>query len=221
MTVMEKGIQSQADLVKHVELSRWDAVIVKYLECHGSDEHYRHFVDTVDAEVIWCPWSVDQRRFQPEHKSIDVASLCTTSDAHPMRSAIQERFNEVTRNLSIIYTKDMTYYSGPHYMKMLARTRAAVFGTTKQRYITRRYFEAASSGCVIISDTPAQARTLGFVDGWSMVEVNEHNWDKKLLSHLDNPKILARIARNAREVIMDKHTHTHRALELYQSLRKL
>lgn len=204
----------------------YDSVFMRYLLLYGT--HYRPEVvyDHLKGKACWVPWSVDENLFKPAEESrYDVSFLGSTFDCYPMRRRVWDDLYYVARGFSVMRKAAPTggtyertceslrdrFIVGEDYARVLGETRILIFDCSIYRYPVLKFFEGAASGCLLMSNPPGMGSHLGFVDGETMVEVNEGNWEEVLRLHLEHPELGEEIALNALDLVRTRHTHGIRA----------
>jgi len=229
------------DPERHVEFINqmgYDVAILKYEEIHSFGLSPRIFVDNLKPKILFLPWSVNAEEFNPRRiKRWEVAFIGSIRGrVYPFRVILQhdlprfcrERnlrflFSKRARNLTSFTNQQLydhpDYYFGPRYADALSKIRFFIFGCSIFRYPLVKYFEAMSSGCVVVADEPSSAEKLGFIDGETYVSVTRENWEDKLDYYLGHPEEADNIAVNARNLVLEKHTHEIRAKHFVKYLK--
>jgi len=217
----------------------YDIAFLKYEEIHFYDVDPRLFMTELEPQTVFLPWSVSVEEFKPKKtKAWDVAFIGTgRARVYPLRGILdrelrgycEERglrllFSKRTRG-TVTFTNQQLYehpgfYFGPRYADALSKTRFFIFGCSIYRYPLVKYFEAAAAGCVVVANEPSSAEKLGFIDGETYVCVTNENWKDRLDYYLENPEEADRIAVNARNLILERHTHKIRAEQFVRCLRE-
>jgi len=216
----------------------YDAAFLKYEEIHGYNVNPLIFLNELKPRTFFLPWSMDEDEFKPaQPKKWDVAFIGTARRrVYPLRAILERDLPSFCekRNLRLLFskrTRDQTsftgqqlynhpsYYFGPRYSEALSKTRFFIFGCSIFRYPLAKFFEAIASGCVTVVNEPSMAERLGFIDGETYVSITEENWKDRLDYYLRHPEEEKRIATNARNLFLRRHTHKVRAKQFIKHLR--
>ncbi len=214
--------------VEYVELinnANYDAVFMRYPLLYGTSHRPDIIYDRLKCGKHWVPWSVDTEYYRPTEKRIDVAFIGTLGKCYPLRKRIWEGIYYVARGNKIIretspkgktyerVTADLIHKHmvGDKYRDALAETRIFLFGCSDYRYPLQKFFEATASECMVMSDAPGMSKKLGFVNEETYVELFEEDWDDRVLFALENPDLVAKIAKQGRENTVKEHSHAVRA----------
>ncbi|HUW44770.1 MAG TPA: glycosyltransferase [Dehalococcoidia bacterium] len=231
-----KNIQTPRGFVNLINTAGYDAVFLKYLHIYGTSAPPDLFLKSLNPRVYFLPWSVDPDKFKPLEKTIDAAFLGRKGPVYPLRNRLWRELPQFCgeRRLRLLmreppklesfkrkisdYKGDSRYIVGEDYEKTLGQTRMLLFGSSRYRYAIQKYTEGASTGCLVMADEPSDAAALGLVDGETYVTITATNWKHKLDYYLGHPSEAERIAGNGRRLILERHTHRHRAEEFLRSL---
>ena len=219
------GITSPVEYAELINKAEYDAVFMRYPLLYGARYQPKVVHDWIKCEKHWVPWSVDDKWYHPKPKKIDVAFIGTTGPCYPLRNMIWENLYYVARGHKVlreqaprgktyervVKTLKDTHLVGERYRDALAETRILLFGCSIYRYVLQKFFVAPASQCMVMSNEPAMAKRLGFVDGKTYVEVDEGNWEELLLHYLENPDAVRQIARNGMKNVLMNHNHRVRA----------
>lgn len=231
-----KGIRTPRAFVDLINATGYDGVFLKYLHIYGTNDPPDLFPRHIKTKVHYLPWSVDPNKFKPLNKTIDVAFLGSVGSVYPLRNSMWKRlppFCERQKARLLIreppradgsvrkiskYSDDDHYIVGEDYEEKLGRTRIFPFGSSKYRYAIQKYTEGASARCLVMADEPSDAEALGLIDGENYVSITINKWKSILDYYLSHPSEVERIARNGRQLILERHTHVHRAKEFLSIL---
>ena len=210
----------------------YDAVFSKYEKVHGTGFNADIFKERLRVPFHSLPWSVDTGKFTGGEKTVDVTFIGAIGKPYPLRTAMYDGVYYAARGYKVVRetspkgrTFDRTFnsypdsYVGTRYSDLLNQTRIMLFGCSKFRYPVQKYFESMASGCLILSDQPSSAKTLGLRDRETYVDVNINEWEYELNKYLEDVEACAKIADNARRYAHTHHSHLVRAAEFVEMLR--
>lgn len=228
------NIDNPAGFCNLINSCNYDAVFMKYLQIYGTGYDPKIFLDRLQPEIYYLPWSVDTDKFRREKKKIDLTFIgMTSSYLYPLRQSMYDNVLYLGRGRRIVrclsprgktferkvseLIKD--YHVGEKYCDLLNKTRIMLFGSSRYRYAVQKYFEAAASGCLILADEPSNAKDLGFIHGRTYIDVNEHEWEDAATWCLENWSQVQQISTYAVKNVVKHHTHKIRAKEFVEMLR--
>lgn len=227
------GLDNPVAFTELINSAGYDAIFMRYKLVYGT--HHRPDVvwDRLKPDVYFLPWSVDDNLFKPSRKKpIDVASIGSTYNCYPLRKEINEGIYYICRGKRLLLknaprgktfergisdlSKD--YLVGGDYAKALGDTRIFITGCSIYRYPLQKFFQATAAGCMLLSNEPATAKELGFINDETYFEIDEKTWEQCLRYFLDNPSEVKKIARAGRKNTLMNHTHDTRAKEFIEIL---
>lgn len=91
----------------------------------------------------------------------------------------------------------------------------SVFG-----YPIAKYFEVPACNTLLLASGSQELRDLGFIDGETFVEINEHSYKQKAFYFLEHEKERLQIARRGYELVKERHTTAIRARQFVSSVRQ-
>lgn len=226
-------ITSPVEYAKLVNEAEYDAVFMRYPLLYGTSYQPKVIHDWITCDKHWVPWSVDDKYYHPKVKKTDVAFIGTTGACYPLRNMIWENLYYVARGYKVLreqaprgktYERSVDslkekHLVGERYRDALAEVRILLFGCSIYRYELQKFFEAPASGCLVMSNAPAMAKRLGFIDGETYVEVDEGNWEDKLIEVLEDEYLVKRIARKGMKNVLMNHNHDKRASQFLEVLQ--
>lgn len=225
-----KDPESFVELINH---ANYQGVFYRYNLIEGTK--YRSDIHKhIRAPTYWVPWSVDTETFYKRPgTTIDVSFVgATYRDVYPMREDILENLKDVAIGYTVIselrppYRVPISelikkkYFVGERYAQLLGQSRIFIFDCSKYRYPLQKFFEAMASGCLVMSNKPTEAHSLGFVDGKTYVEIKPENWRKRLRHYLENKDEAQAIAKAGMNITRKFHSHETRAKQFIEILSK-
>lgn len=229
------GVNNPASFAELINSANYDAVFLRYPYVYGTGQRPGVVKEMLGNKVCWVPWSVDTSRYYPRDKiKYDASFLGSTYDCYPLRKMIWDGIYYVGQGHRILRQKAPTaptdevtyrrfhnhYIVGQDYEEALGSSRILIFDCSKYLYPILKFFEAAASGSLILSNAPSMGKQLGFVPGETMVAIDVKNWDLVLKECLDYPDLGKSIARKALGVVQKYHTHDIRAQQLISFMEK-
>jgi len=222
--------------VEYVELLNkvgYDKIFMRYPLLYGTNHRPKIVYDRLNCAKEWSPWSADIDYYTPAEKSVDVSFIGRVNDAYPLRRLMWNGLYYVGRGRKLIreqppfgttYQRDIAKHQEQHlvgdkYRDALAETRILIFGCSIYRYALQKFTEASASGCLMICNQPTMNKRLGFIDGETYVEVDEVDWEEKLLYYMDNPEEAEKIATNGMKNTRKLHSHKVRAQQFLEMLQ--
>ncbi|GAG60074.1 unnamed protein product, partial [marine sediment metagenome] len=116
--------------------------------------------------------------------------------------------------------RERGFIVGDDYVRVLARSRAMLFGSSKWRYMVRKYFEGMACRTLVMADSPRSADLVHFKPGWNFVEIDRGNWREKLEYYLTHEEERLEIAQRGYETYLRYHTSAVRARDLVAFLEE-
>ena len=229
-----RGIVGYTELINSKGL---DAVFMKYQYIRGWKEPKDYVLRNLKPKAFFLPYSVNPKKYMAsDDRTHDITMIGSVGGVYPLRRIFWRELPAFCkeRKLSLLlnkpefpkctfdgaskYASDPRYYLHKSYESALARSRFFVFDSSRYGYPLQKYFEGMACGCVCVADRPEHAQALGFVDGETYVEVNADNWRERIDYYLENPEEVDRIGKNARELVLKRHTHEIRARKFLKML---
>ena len=230
-------------VINNINTMGYDTVFLKYKYIQGTRFPPDIYLKRLKPRVCFLPWSVNPDMYKPLPKRWDVTFIgfVGTPEIYPLREELwkklprfcskrglkllrKTRVDAQGRRLRSDFVKvkkvdaDPNLYFGNKYAKALGQTRFFIFGRSRLGYAIRKYFEAMSAGCTVVANEPDSAKELGFIDGKTYVKISRKNWQEKLDYYSKHYGKAKTIAKNARELILKRHTHKVRGREFLKML---
>jgi len=229
------GIGNPHGFVNLLNDTGYDAVFLKYIEVHGTNDCPHIFTEQLKAKPFFLPWSVDPEKFYPREKTLDAMFIGAHGRRYPIRNVLwgglpsvceEHRFTYDMRSnppgktfeRHIPALKKMGYFVGDKYHEALGSTRILLFGCSEFLYPLQKYFEGMASGALVMANEPANAEELHFEDGVNYVDISVYNWKKKLIYYAKHREEAEEIAARGRETILKHHTHDIRARDFIEMI---
>jgi hypothetical protein len=206
-----------------LEFLKWleaaDLVYTMWIECFQSYRLYNKY----RGKLIWSPWSVADSIIDSDidwaQRQDRVLLSGNTSITYPFRRIIK-RYASTVRGQSVIDTLEHHGYraeakakmvTGHKYYNLLKTYKGAIATSGKKpgHYHRAKYMEVSACGCLPFLEYTPDLHYLGFIDGINCVIFDRLNFEAKL--KIIHTSYAAIIAHNAREMVRQRHLHSHRA----------
>lgn len=233
---MGLGIKNPHKLRKLLRKLGYDALFLKSKYIYGTDCPADFFLRKPTSKIYFLPYAVDAIKFRPRKKKRhDVLLIGSMSARYPIRVSLLKYLPEYCKRKGLrlrIQRRTPRYWQAleaekkPDYLvrssyeDALGRTRFLPFDSSIYRYPVIKYFEGMAAGCVVMADEPSSADELGFINGVNYVKINKGDWVLKMDYYLKHPEEADEIAKNARELILKRHTITVRSKEFVRMLEE-
>jgi spore maturation protein CgeB len=112
-------------------------------------------------------------------------------------------------------------YVGQNYARLLNRSKIVLTCASVEQFPVLKYYEVAACGALLLATVNQEISDLGFIDGQTMVAINEHNFMEKAKYYLRHEDERRRIAENGMALIRSRHSTAKRAEELVQAIRAI
>ncbi len=110
---------------------------------------------------------------------------------------------------------------GEDYAEAIARCKIFPTGCSVYNYALTKHFEVMGTGTALASDAPAGETRLGFKRGYNYIHITHNTFKDKLRYYNENPSETQKIAFNARQLMVERHSSEIRARELLEHLEEL
>ena len=199
-------------------------------------------------KAVWLPWSVDPNYYYPREKKHDVAVLGACGKSYPLRASINGNIVKLCKENKwrLLKPPSASYGTSPHtpigsaekmsirayddggsvlvggrYAEAMGASDVVLTGTSIYKYPIKRVFEALSSGCVLMSNDPNGADSLGLKDGENYLRITRGNWMQRLEWVLTHQEEMRKIQENGRKLVLERHTHNIRVKQMVEAMSKI
>ncbi|MCF6409161.1 glycosyltransferase [Pseudalkalibacillus salsuginis] len=203
--------------------------------------HIEHlFVQYRDAFLRWYPEFKQQMIWLPHHvpghifteynlpKEINLLMLGSMIEhLYPLRVHL---FNTLSKRTDFLYVQHPGYrnlpsnakaMTGENYAKLLNRAKIFLTCDSIYKYPVLKYFESLACGTLLLASGSKELQDLGFIDGETFIEINDHDVLEKVNVNLKNESRRNRIVSKGKRLIQQKHTTEVRAKELIGHIERL
>ncbi|WP_077615587.1 glycosyltransferase family protein [Caenibacillus caldisaponilyticus] len=194
------------------------------------DPFYRYYPEYAER-MIWLPHHVPLSIFKDygEEKTIDwLMTGAIYPHIYPLRNKM---YHALMRECGFRYIPHPGYrnigkretgvYVGQNYARLLNRSKIVLTCASVEQFPVLKYYEAAACGALLLATVNQEISDLGFIDGQTMVAINEHNFVEKAKYYLQHEDERRRIAENGMALIRSRHSTAKRAEELVQAIHNI
>jgi len=219
------GCYSKA-LVRAFEVS--DVVFIVWVECFQKFRQYDKFKN----KVVWLPWSAYDSILDTDiawsSRKDKILLSGSVGKCYPLRMSIEE-CSATDSGKRILDSLEHHGYgrhsqdrmlTGQDYYDYLKTYKGAIAttGIKPGHFHRAKYIEVSACGCLPFLEYTPDIPFLGFVDGINCILIDKHNFRQKFaLINSDRANI---IANNARELVRERHLHSHRARTIISTITK-
>ncbi|WP_221563892.1 glycosyltransferase [Alkalihalobacillus sp. TS-13] len=181
-------------------------------------------------QIIWLPHHVPGYIFKDMNLNRDINLLMAGSLIEHLYPLRVKMYNELSKRYDFTYIQHPGYrnihsqskfITGESYASLLNRSRIFLTCDSIYKFPVLKYFEAAGCGSLLLASGSKELQDLGFIDGETFVEVNEHNFHQKVEYFLKNEHERRQITANAIKLIREKHTTEIRVKQLLAHIERI
>jgi len=202
-------IDTHLHLDRHINIARmFDCVFL------AQKEYIPEFVRRGVANVHWLPLACDPEIHgkRPLPKRYDIGFAGSITPSHQRRSrlleTLQRHFNV---QVSRVFLEEMA--------ELYSQSRI-VFNNAIRNDLNMRVFEALCSGSLLLTDD-AVGLSEFFGDGKHLAVYTDANIEEKAAYYLKNEEERERIAVAGMEEVLARHTYSHRADQIAETIRDM
>ena len=221
---------------------------VLYWDLHRTQDEFRIFVwknkiDLVfsfyrDTFADYFPEFADRFRWLPNHvnpeefkdyglkKEIDFLLMgAILQKVYPLRAQIAREMAGIKgfvhhphpgyRDLSTGEDE----FVGESYAREINRAKIFFTDDSVFKYPIAKYFEVPACNTLLLAPGSRELKDLGFVDGLTFVEINEHNYFAKAMYYLEHEDERLAIARRGCDMVRNNHATPIRARQFINQLK--
>ena len=221
---------------------------VLYWDIHRTQDEFRIFVWKNKIDLVFSfyrdtfgryfPEFANKFRWLPNHvnlhefkdyglnKEIDFLLMgATLKKVYPLRAKIAQ---EMAGMKGFVHHQHPGYrdfapdegeYVGESYAREINRAKIFFTDDSIFKYPIAKYFEVPACNTLLLAPGSRELNHLGFVDGVTFVEINEHNYLKKAMYYLEHGDERLAIARRGYEMVRNNHSTPIRARQFVNHLR--
>ena len=194
---------------------------IRYIFTHYRDASSRIIPDLAER-YIWLPHYVPLDIFKDygEERDIDCLMMGILMErVYPKRTAM---YKQLLNYPGFIYHNhpgygDLANYSqaltGINYAKELSRAKIFVTCDSVEKLPLMKYFECLACKTLLMGTGSEELKELGFIDGETFVEVNEHNVREKVTYYLGHEEERKQIIENGYKLVVERHSVEKRVQE--------
>ena len=182
--------------------------------------HSARTFQTLGCPIEFYPFSVDPDRFTPMGlpKKWDASLIGNMSSSYyPLRNAVHRALSGKPLNY---HHPTMGIFVKDEFARHINESKICVTGSSSYKYLVQKYYEVTACGTLLMADMCMDAEHQGFIPGENFVEISADNVVEKVEYYLNHLAERNRIAKNGRDLILQRHTHDIRARELMEILHK-
>lgn len=213
-------------------LMKWfdvaDILFLPYVNAFFKFKKY----DKYKHKVVWLPWSASDSIM---HTNVEWSSrkdkilLSGRMSGHYVFRTAIRHYSLTDSGKSIIDSIEHYGYkresqnnmiTGQRYYDLLMTYKGAVATSSisASDFHRAKYLEITACGCLPFLQYTPDIHFLGFVDGINCILIDKYNFRQKFaLINSDRANI---IANNARELVRERHLHSHRARTIISTITK-
>ena len=182
---------------------------------------------TKTSKLVWLPHCVDVDMFKDRKltKKYDVIIPGWHFDEYyPYRHKAHELlkdkhyYTEIERPPETGYKDNSRWPVADDFSKVLNKSKICITDGLKHNYVILKYFEMAASNTCIFSNWFDELADVGFKPNENMVVMDFNNLDSQIRLWLDHDKEREKIAENAYNLVMSRHTADIRAKEIINEI---
>lgn len=184
------------------------------------------------ARFHWLPWAVDPEDYpNQEHRPFDVSLMGRLNYRYyDVRRAVWAALE--SSGLKVVRKEHPGCFRpdrgaprpntvwGRAYGELLGKAKIGISTGGVPLYPVAKYFEIPATGSLLLAQKVPALDRLGFVDGENMVVLDTDEPVDQIRELLQNPDRLSRIALAGRQLILDRHTWSHRARTFLHVLKE-
>lgn len=212
------------DLVEFAKGNDIQAVFCPYRE------HFHRYLGELADRFRWLPHCVNPDVFYDYGlpKEIDLLLMGQiVTMYYPVRKAMLERFrgrpgfvHHGHPGYVDISDDDPRFFVGRRYAREINRAKLFLTCGSKWSLPLAKYFEGAACMSCLLAPGGADFADLGFEDRKTFVECNQDDFEEKAIELLGDSAARARIAGQAYEMVMDRHTTSTRVREFLAMIKE-
>ena len=199
-------IDTHLHLEKHIEIAkRFDVVFL------AQKEYVQAVQSQGNSQVFWLPLACDPEihgKVEVE-KEWDVGFVGSITPANPRRKALLDKIGS---KFELKVDRKFMDEMARHFCQS-----RVVFNNAIRNDLNMRVFEAMCTGSMLVTDAAEGVSDL-FESGKHYAEYKDENVCEVIQDYLDNPDEREKIARAGREEVLEKHTYSHRAAQVIETL---
>jgi len=209
----------------------FDVAFATYCPPFVSREIFDSFFSRrVQERVKFIPWP---RAVNPEiykdynlQKEYDITSLGAMNESfYPLRSKMHREFSSMAdiryfhqQHPGYKFISNQGVLAGVEYAKAINRSKIFASCTGKYHIPFIKLYEVMACGTVLMCDKPTGGEYLGLKAGENYAAVSEDNFINIAKQYLSQPQEIDRLARNAKELFLARHTVNVRAEEFKRTI---
>ena len=203
-----------------------DVIFLPYVNAFLKFKRYNKYRN----KVVWMPWSAHDSLLEMKVPwTMRKDRILLSGHMHPqyaMRHIIH-KYSLTNTGKNVIdsikhygYTEDVQdkMLTGQEYYDHLMTYKGAIATSAVQAsdFHRAKYMEIAACGCLPFFEYTPDIHFLGFIDGINCIVIDNNNYqDKFQMMYSEKAPI---IAQNARELIKERHLHSHRAKNILSNI---
>ena len=194
---------------------------IQYIFTHYRDASNR-VIPELTERYIWLPHYVPLNIFKDYGGTRDIDCLMMgilLKRVYPKRSAM---YRKLLNYPGFIYHNhpgygelldDSSNFTGINYAKELSRAKIFVTCDSIEKLPLMKYFECLACKTLLMGTGSEELKELGFIDGETFVEVDEHNVLEKVTYYLGHEEERKQIIDNGYKLVSQRHSAEKRVQE--------
>jgi hypothetical protein len=161
---------------------------------------YKRDTDVFFAGAMWKEWYPLRNIFHNELSKSDLKYKFVNMNGDKAKTLIAEN-NSSIRNMQMAYDIQVM-----NYADNLRHSKIFIFCDSVFKYPLKKYMEGMACGSLILAPVPIDAERYGYVDGETMVKVDQDDFMEKIRFYLENESERKRITDNAYQLFKKRFT---------------
>ena len=202
---------------------------IHYIFTHYKSAFMEWFPEYSDR-MIWFPHHVNTNIFRDYQVEKTINWLMMGAEypeLYPVRNRMKSSMMREEGFLSYSHPgyrelspKDNTVLIGENYAKEINRAKMFLTCDSKYKFPLLKYFEVLACNTLLLATGSEELRELGFIDGETYVEVNEHNFKEKAYYYLKHADERITVSKNGFKMVQAKHSTEQRVQELLKHIKE-